>query len=184
MHRFTVSLTLAFVVLLGLVASGIDSRAQEATPAAMTAMATHPVVGTWQMTGELPDFTFSFMATFHGDGTYMEIYPWGAIFLGVWKPTGARTAEGISVGYGLVDDRLERGEGRWRAEVDETGNAILTDGPFVSRFVDDGSIGLAVEGPTPGTRLAVLPVVPLSALVPEGTPVMSADQAGGATPAP
>jgi hypothetical protein len=69
-------------------------------------------------------------------------------------------------------------------EVDATGNTIETNGPFVSRFVDDGAITLAVEGPVSGTRLQVLPVVPLAALVPEGTPVISPDQAGEATPAP
>ena len=184
MHRFTVSLSLAFAVLFGLLASGIPTQAQDATPEAMTAMATHPVVGTWEITGELGEETFPILAMFHADGTYMEIYPWGAIFVGVWKPTGERTAEGLILGYGITDDRLERGEGRWRAEVDETGNAIETDGPFVARFVDDGSITLAVEGPASGTRLEVLPVVPLAELVPEGTPVVPPDLAGEATPAP
>ena len=183
MRRFTVSLSLALGVLLGLVASGISTQAQDATPAAMTAMATHPVVGMWEMTGAIDDDTFPFLATFHGDGTYQEIYPWGSTFFGVWKPTGERTAEGTSVAYELVDDRLLRGEGRWTAEVDETGNAIDTDGPFVARF-EDGSIDLAIEGPAPGTRLEVLPVVPLAELVPGGTPVVPPDLTGEATPEP
>ena len=144
----------------------------------------HPVVGTWELTGELGEETFPYLAMFHADGTYLEIYPWGPIFFGVWKPTGERTAEGLTLGYGIADDRLERGEGRWTAEVDATGNAIHTNGPFVSRFVDDGSITLAVEGPVSGTRIEVLPVVPLAELVPEGTPVIAPDQAGEATPAP
>jgi hypothetical protein len=150
----------------------------------MATMATHPVVGTWEMTTELDGETFPYLAMFHVDGTYIEIYPWGPIFFGVWKPTGERTAEGTSVGYGLADDRLERGEGRWTAQVDESGNAIATDGPFVSRYVDDGSISLAVEGPSSGTRLAVMPVVPLSELAPGGTPVIPAETTDAATPAP
>src|SRR5919106_767284 len=85
--------------------------------------------------------------------------------VGTWE----LTAEGTIVAYEYVDDRLLRGEGRWTAEVDETGNAIDTNGPFVARFVDDGSVDLAVEGPVPGTRLDVPPVVPLSDLVPGGT---------------
>ncbi len=68
-------------------------------------------------------------------------------------------------------------------EVDETGNAIATDGTFVNRF-EDGSVELAVEGPAPGTRLAVLPVVPLAELVPGGTPVIPAELTGQATPTP
>jgi hypothetical protein len=74
MRQFTLSLSLALVVLLGLVVSGIRTRAEEATPAAMD-MATHPVVGTWELTGELPDFTFPILATFHAGGTYHEVYP-------------------------------------------------------------------------------------------------------------
>jgi hypothetical protein len=187
MHRFTVSLAVVVVLLVGIMATtGRSTSAQEATPdtAAMMAMATHPVVGTWEMTGAIDDDTFPFLAIFHADGTYQEIYPWGATFFGVWNPTGERTAEGTNVVYGLTDDRLERGEGRWTAEVDATGNAIATDGTFVSRYVDDGSITLAIEGPAPGTRLEVLPVVPLSELVPEGTPVIPADLTGEATATP
>jgi hypothetical protein len=182
--------SLVSVVVLGLVvvlgAGHIQVTAQEATPdaATMMAMATHPVVGTWEMTGELGDETFPFLAMFHADGAYLELYPWGPIFVGVWKPTGERTAEGLTLGYGIADDRLERGEGRWTAEVDETGHAIVTNGPFVSRFVDDGSITLATEGPVSGTRIEVLPVVSLAELAPEGTPVVVPDEAGEATPTP
>lgn len=186
MRRFTVPFLVGAVLFMS--AIGVSVRpsvfAQEATPTGMATMATHPVVGTWEMTGAIDDDTFPFLAIFHADGTYQEIYPWGAIFFGVWKPTGERTAEGTNVVYGLTDDRLERGEGRWTAEVDETGNAIATDGTFVSRFVDDGSIGLAIEGPSPGTRLTVLPVVSLEELVPEGTPVTAVEQTGEATPTP
>jgi hypothetical protein len=148
----------------------------------MAAMASHPAVGGWDMTGEVDGDTFSFLAIFHADGTYMKIYPWGAILISVWQPTGERTADGTAVNYFLVDDKLVRGEGRFTAEVDEAGNAIATDGTFVSRF-EDGSIEFATEGPSPGTRLEVLPVVPLSELVPGGTPVIPADRTGEATPA-
>jgi hypothetical protein len=175
---------LSLVVVLG--GSHMQVTAQEASPgtATMTALATHPVVGTWELTGELDEETFPILAMFHAGGTYLEIYPWGAIFAGVWKPTGERTAEGLTLGYGIADDRLERGEGRWTAEVDETSNTIHTDGPFVSRFVDDGSITLAAEGPVSGTRIEVLPVVSLAELVPEGTPVIEPNPAAEATPTP
>ena len=169
MRRFVLSLSLAFVMVLGLVATmGRSTNAQDATPDPMTTMATHPVVGVWDSTSELDGDTFSFLAIFHGDGTYEEIYPWGAVLHGVWQPTGERTAEATAVNYYLVDDRLVRGEGRFTAEVDETGNTISTDGNFVSRF-EDGSIEFAAGGPSPGTRLEVLPVLPLEELT--GTPV-------------
>jgi hypothetical protein len=186
MRRFSILLPALVVVLLGsaVVILRPSAAAQEATPTGMATMAMHPVVGTWELTGELGDETFPILVMFHADGTYQELYPWGAIFVGVWKPTGERTVEGLNVGYGLVDDRLERGEGRWTAEVDETGNTVHTDGTFVARFVDDGSITLAVEGPSPGIRLEVLPVLPLSELVPEGTPASPAELTGEATATP
>ena len=69
-------------------------------------MTPHPVAGTWELTGELAGNTFPILAMFHADGAYQELYPWGAVFFGVWKPTGERTAEGTIVAYGYVDDRL------------------------------------------------------------------------------
>src|SRR5919106_136194 len=133
MRRFAMLLSVVVVVLLGsaVVLSRPSASAQEATPTGMAATSTHPVVGTWELTGELAGNTFPILAMFHADGTYQELYPWGAVFFGVWKPTGERTAEGTIVAYEYVDDRLLRGEGRWTAEVDETGNAIDTNGPFV-----------------------------------------------------
>jgi len=184
MRRF--SILLSVVVLLGsaVMLSRLPTAAQEATPTEMAAMATHPVVGTWEMTAELAGNTFPFLAIFHADGTYLERYPWGAVFFGVWKPTGDRTAEGTVVAHEFIDDRLTRGEGRFTVEVDASGNTIDTDGTFVNRFEDDGSIDLAVAGPSPGTRLEVQPVVPLSELVPGGTPVIPAELTGEATPTP
>ena len=69
-------------------------------------------------------------------------------------------------------------------EVDESGNTISTDGTFVNRFQDDGSIQPAVEGPSPGTRWEVQPVVPLSEVVPAGTPVIPSDMTDEAPPTP
>ncbi len=157
------------------------SRAAQADTAAMT---THPVVGTWEFTGEVNGATFPILGTFHDDGTYQEVYPWGSLMVGVWKPTGERTAEGLIVIYEYIDDRLLRGEGRWRVEVDETGNAMSSDGPFVARYVDDGSVDMAVEGPSTGIRLEVLPVLPLSELAPGGAQVLPPEWTGEATPAP
>ena len=177
MRRFPVLLMVVAVVLFSsaVMLTRPPAAAQEATPAGMADMAMHPVVGTWEMSSELPDFPFPFLAIFNADGTYLERYPWGAVFFGVWKPTGERTAEGTVVAHEFIDDRLARGEGRFTVAVDETGSTISTDGTFINRFQDDGSIELATGGPSPGVRLEVLPVLPLEELT--GTPVAG-------TPAP
>jgi hypothetical protein len=177
MRRFVLLLSIVAAVLLS---SAVmlwrpPAAAQDATPAGVDALATHPVVGVWDSSSSGPEGEpFPFIAIFHGDGTYQEIYPWGTIITGVWEPTGARTAEVTAINYEIVDERMARGEARFTAEVDATGDTIATDGTFVSRF-EDGSIDVAAGGPSPGTRLGVLPVLPLAELT--GTPAAG-------TPAP
>ena len=157
--------------------------AQDATPST-AAMATHPVVGLWQLTNDLGGgITFPSLAMFHADGTYIEDYPDAASFsMGLWQPTGERTATATVYQVYVINDTLAHGEGRFTAEVDPTGTSIDTTGTFVGTF-EDGSIDIAVEGPSPGIRLGILPVVPLAQLVPGGTPVIPADLTAG-TPTP
>ena len=142
-------------------------------------MATHPVVGTWEFTGEVAGSTFPILATFYADGNYQEVYPWGAIMIGVWKPTGERTAEGTMVIYEYLDDRLLRGRGGGESRSMRPGIRIAIDGPFVARYVDDDSVDMAVEGTSTGTQWRSS-VVPLSELVPGGTPVLPAEWTGAA----
>ena len=173
------------VVLAGLVSYARVNpsiAAQDATPAggtgAQAATASHPVVGLWRTvvsnTGAEP---FASLSTFHADGTYTEVLPDGPVLSGVWRPTGERTAVVTAYLNFFLGDRLVRGEGRYTAEVDESGNALTEEGPFVGLY-EDGSVAMAVESPATGTRLEVLPVEPL------GTQVLPPDTAAVGTPAP
>ena len=189
MRRLAVSLPVVVVLVLSLVAPvGQSATAQEATPdaGAMMAMASHPVVGLWRVPNELGDATFPSLAMFHADGTYIEDYPDAQSYsMGVWEPTGERTATVTVYQVYTIDDRLVEGQGRWTVEVDETGNAYGSAGTFVGTF-EDGSIDIAVEWADEGfpiTRLGVEPVVPLSELVPEGAEVIPPEMID-ATPAP
>jgi hypothetical protein len=174
-----------------LAATGLATRfgalppaaAQDATPDA-AAMAAHPLVGVWRMANDLGGgVTFPSLAMFHADGTYIEDFPDAESFsMGLWRPTGERTAIATIYQVYLVNDKLAHGEGRFTAAVDATGQKLDTNGTFVGTF-EDGSIDLAVEGPTPGVRLGILPVVPLAQLVPGGTPVIPPDLTAG-TPTP
>jgi hypothetical protein len=172
MHRFTVSLAVVVVLLVGIIATmGRSTAAEEATPdaTAMMAMATHPVVGGWRFTNDAGEGnTFPSLGIIHADGTYTEVLPDGSVLTGVWQPTGERTADLTLFSNYLVDDKLAHGEGRFTLEVDETGNAIIESGIFVGRF-EDGTIEFAAEVQSPGTRLEVAPMVSLEELV--GTPV-------------
>jgi len=183
MRRFIVSPSVVVVLLLGVIATlGRGATAQEATPdtSAMMVMATHPIVGTWRLVNDSftgTDDTFPSVATFHADGSYVEVLPWGAVIVGAWKPTSERTANLTFVVNDIIDDKIVQGEGRTKIEVDETGSAMSLVGNFISLY-EDGTVDMAVESPSTATRLEVLPMVPL------GTPVIPADLTEEATPAP
>jgi hypothetical protein len=180
MHRFAV---LAFGCLLVAVALAFAGR-PATTAENRNALAAHPAVGVWRNTIDLGDgITFPSLSLFHADGTYSEVLPDGSIVVGVWQSTGERTAELTQYSHYLIDDKLVNGEGRSALEVDEAGTTMTWTGTFVGLF-EDGSIDIAVETAGPATRLEVLPVVPLSELVPGGTPVVTADLTEAGTPAP
>ncbi len=182
MRRLALLLSV-FVVLVGWLAHVRDdvATAQEAMPS-------HPVVGMWRVTNELGEGNvFPSLAMFHADGTYIEDYPDAMSYsMGLWEPTGERTAAVTVYQVYVIDDRLVNAEGRWSVEVNEAGDALRTAGLFVGTF-EDGSIDIAVEWADEeftATRLGVLPVVPLADLVPGGTPVIPVDVTGEATPTP
>jgi hypothetical protein len=167
--RRLAALVSVFIVLAGLLAfaSSNPADAQDAT------MANHPVVGGWKFVNE--SFTgdgesFPSVGIFHADGTYTEVLPWGAVLVGVWEPTGERTANLLFLVNDIIDDKIVQGEGRTTIEVDETGNSMSLIGNFISLY-EDGTVDMAVESPSTGTRLKALPMVPL------GTPVIPPDVA-------
>ena len=89
--------------LAGLSASGLALALTTTHPVAAqddaAALATHPLVGLWQYNSaepeQAPDW---FVEIFHADGTYAV---WGGLSIGaaqgLWRPTGARTAEMLLV---------------------------------------------------------------------------------------
>jgi hypothetical protein len=108
-------------------------------------MAAHPIVGLWQLdpgpnspTGSKFDF---FLV--HSDGTYNE---WGGlavgVALGIWRPTGERTAELMHI-YVDTDpttktETLGTATFRTKVQIDDTGNAYTADGDLDLR--DDNGV--------------------------------------------
>jgi hypothetical protein len=171
MRRLIISLSIVVVLLLSLVASlGSGTSAQEATPdAAMMAMATHPVVGGWQWENDAGDGTIiTSYAVFHADGTYTEAYSYGVTLIGLWKPTGERTADllNLAVDVDPNPDVTLVAEGRQAVEVNDMGTTVTAEGHFQLR---DSAGTVVFSGPalSRGTRLEVLPVAPF------GTPAAS-----------
>ncbi len=173
MGRFALVFSVVAFALLGMLATGgASSGAQPATPAATIA---HPVVGTWQKANDAPGpGVNTAYATFHADGTYLEVDPNIGVGLGVWQSTGEHTADLIAVYQDIDSDPAVTAAGtvmvRQSVTVDETGDAFTA--PFtVEVRIPDGTVVFTAAYTARGTRLQVEPIAPL------GTPVM-------ATPAP
>jgi hypothetical protein len=125
-------------------------------------MAIHPVVGGWQWENDAGDGTIIVSyAVFHADGTYTEAYSYGVPLIGLWKPTGERTADLLNLAADVDPDPnvTLMAEGRQAVEVNETGNAITAEGHFQLRG-PDGTVVFSGPAVSRGTRLEVLPVVP------------------------
>lgn len=166
MARVGLLLSLVVAVMLGSAAARSWPRAgaQEATPAALPALATHPVVGTWTLVNTTADGTvYPSVAVFHPDGAYLEVLPWGAPLLGVWAPTGAGTAVVTQVVNTLVNDRLLLGQGRAVVAVDATGTTLTWHGVFVNQFAN-GTLESGDAVVSRGTRLTAEPMLALAAL--------------------
>jgi hypothetical protein len=183
-RRLLVLLSVVAVVLLSsaVISTRPTAVAQVATPSGMAATTTHPVAGTWTLVnGEGAD-AFPSIAHFHPDGTYVEVLPWGAVLMGVWQPTGERTATVTQVFNYRVNDELVQGQGRGIVEVDETGNTLTGRSIFLSRF-QDGRTDFAADTDDPGqtsigTRVQPQPMASLADLMATPVPV------GAATPTP
>ena len=192
MRRFIVSLSLAFVVLLGLVPSGISTHAQEATPSAMS---THPIVGTWLMI--LTGTGGAFAETFGPDGSVVAGFPAtetddpiaganGVTYLGpgvgVWEPTGPHSvaftiiqalsdADGTPLGTLTIDAYLELSEDGQTAVDDWTLGTTLTYRDTAQNVVDSFAVPSEFP-PLVGTRMRV------------GAPGFPAGTPTAGTPAP
>jgi hypothetical protein len=148
MQRFTVSLAVVVVLLVGGLATlGRTTTAQEGTPAAMSA-ADHPVVGAWRWNNAPEDLLPNTYAIFHDDGTYHEVAGQDT-GIGVWQPTGERTVE---IGYLFQDldptsAAFEPGTVILRAavEVNEAGDAATVTYGVEAR-APDGTVAFQVDG--------------------------------------
>ncbi len=158
MRRLTVSLAIVVVLLFGVIATMSRSTAAQED---MTAE--HPIVGAWEWDNDPnnPGTEISY-AVFHADGTYVEVGSGGAVDVGVWEPTGERTAD-VTFFFADVDpdpDVVVRGVGRMAAKVDDAGNAINAPFSFEARAAD-GTVPFSGQFLALGTRLEVMPMVPL-----------------------
>jgi hypothetical protein len=99
MPRFTVSLAVVIVLLVGGITTlSRSTTAQVATPATMST-ADHPIVGAWRWNNAPEDPNPYTYAIVHDDGTSHEVAGQDT-GTGAWQATGERTAE---IGYLFQD---------------------------------------------------------------------------------
>ncbi len=169
MRRIAAFVSVAAVVLVGLLALGArpGAGAQDATPAA--AAAGHPVVGAWRTANDAPGpGVNTAYGVFHADGTYVEVDLNIGVGVGPWRATGERTAELTYVFQDIDPDPAATAPGtvtvRQAVEVDAAGDAIV--GPLtVEVRIPDGTVVFAAAYTAQGTRMEVEPMAA------QGTPI-------------
>lgn len=137
--------------LAGLGAGGLGVALAAARPAAAqdaaAEMAKHPIVGFWQLdsgpnppTGRRFDFLL-----IHADGTHND---WNGLAagsaLGIWRPTGERTADFLSIYLDTDPSTAAEAIGtatfRMTITVDDTGDAYTADGSLDLRDANGAPI--------------------------------------------
>ena len=175
MHRFITAFSIVALVLVALVATiGQDTRAQEATP---SAMAQHPLVGTWIVDTDIMTET---------DGPQLGVWTSDGIMLGVpgvvgaWEITDEQTA--LVTFVNVFPDGTGSITIRGPHVVDEPGNTWTSEYSWTV-VAPDGMVLDSGTSTARGTRLQVESMdragAPLSSMM-TWTPAASTD----ATPAP
>lgn len=158
----TLGVLTCMLALVGAFATGLSMRNAVAHNGTPPNSAGSPLVGAWQWNsfpaaGEIccgPEpATF---AIFHTDGTYVEWNPVAGTAIGIWRMTGARTADLVFV-FPDTDPSLKGyapGTATFtiKIELDATGDALTATGTVVVR--DAGGKQLAtVQWHRPATRM-------------------------------
>ena len=165
MRRFTVPFLVVAVLLMSVVAVGVRPNvvAQDATPAGMR-LGDHPLVGAWRINNPPEDPIPYTYAIFHDDGTYLEVTVGVGTGVGVWQPTGERTADVTAFFQDIDSDIPVIDPGtitaRSAIEVDQSGMAATATYAVEIRSPDDT---LEFEAGPLARTLTRLEVEPLEA---------------------
>ncbi len=179
MHRHLLRLFVLVAILIGPVAArgaNAPAGAQDVSPSE------HPLVGSWVMDFDLrwTDDPPLYLQI-HADGTWLLINPYYGDGVGVWQPTGERTADATVVLQDLNPDPYQIAMGTLTAslafEVDASGDAFSARWTSEGRWAD-GTLAERDASTARGTRLAVAPL-PAS-----GTPVAAEPSEYPSQPAP
>jgi hypothetical protein len=177
MRRFSVLVVigvLATVAALGLVTAIAD--AQAGTP---SAIATHPLVGTWIVDGETGAGDAPTLTSFTADGIVIDTGA-GPVLSGTWQATGPRTATFIAVG--VVEDEGGGGSFFIRAEIDVDAAGETWTAPYSwTDVAADGTVLETGQDTASGTRLVIPSAETAGASLP-GFPIWTPMTSEGGAP--
>ena len=164
MRRVSTMIALSIMLLLGLAAIADSTRAQDATPqAGIIPEPIHPIVGTWIVNDLGPEGSPS-LASFTSDGVVTDIEAEGGVGLGVWQPTGERTAAFTMVIPFADEEFYATIQINVSVSIDASGDSGTADYSYTA-VLADGTVADSGMGSVTITRM---PVQPLDAV---GTPM-------------
>ena len=160
MRRLSVLVSLCAVALVAWAAlgRGTGTAAQDATPAAA---AGHLLVGSWLVDTDADNpANPPSLATFHADGTFLEVDANGDTGVGAWAAAGERAA-GLTFRYVFADETGAGAGGstvRVAVEVAADGQTFTATYTIEVVGPDGASAGEFGPGTATGERIAVEPM--------------------------
>ncbi len=177
MRRVSTMIALTVALLLHFVAIAGHSRAQDATPqAGIIPEPIHPIVGTWIVNDLGPGASPS-LTSFTSEGIVTDVEADGGVGLGVWQPTGERTAA-LTMVVPLTDGEFYATvQINVTVSIDASGDSGTADYTYTA-VQSDGTVGESGTGSVTITRMSVQPLdaagTPMAAF-----PVWSPSSGGG-----
>ena len=165
MRHVTVLISMLVLVLGGLLVAGWrpDASAQEREPGAI---GEHPLVGAWLLETTSPTTPRS-PAIFSADGTYYQAAGDATDSVGIWEPTGERTATLTLLSVAPAPD-APTVMIRATVEVAEDGQTLTADGTL--EFIAPDGTGSGQLGPMMATGQRITLEEPGTPVGPLGPP--------------
>ena len=129
--------------------------AQDGTPGAA---GVHPIVGTWLLT-PVSDEEPPTLATFHQDGTAIEIVPGGSTGVGAWMATGPSSVT-LTLRYHEVGPEGFAGAAILRASIEVAADGNTFTATFTGEFILPDGTASGQYGPGTGTGERIVPEAP------------------------
>ncbi|MFN8590145.1 MAG: hypothetical protein U0031_01705 [Thermomicrobiales bacterium] len=155
--RIMVMMFVLFALGLGIVVHH-PARAKESTP---TVAGQHPLVGAWMLDGDVADpANPPEVVVFTADGLYIGADAFGGNTLGVWAPTGPRTAA-ITLAFPAIgSDGAPAGLVQVRGTVEVAADGQSFTAPYTLEIkpYDGSRSGEYGPGGATGTRMLIEPM--------------------------